>query len=131
MAHTILIVDDSLLARAFMEKALELSGVEIGEIITAKNGREALDLLEQKTVDIIFADINMPEMNGIELVHHMAETGRLAEIPVVIVSTERSEVRIEDLEKDGIVDYITKPYTPEHLREVVNRIFETNAGSES
>lgn len=123
MAYTIMVVDDSLLARTFMEKALRLSGLPVKEILLAKQGAEALQIMEKNWVDIVFADINMPEMNGIELVHAMHDHKTLRNLPVVIVSTERSETRIRQLEQDGVRAYITKPFTPEKLKQVVDELF--------
>lgn len=125
MAYTVLVVDDSLLARTFMEKALRLSGLPIGEICLARNGSEALSMMEERWVDLVFADINMPEMNGIELVHAMHGSQTLKNLPVVIVSTERSEDRIHELEESGIRAYITKPFTPEKLKQVVEELFQS------
>ncbi len=124
MAYTILVVDDSLLARTFMEKALQLSGLPIGEICLACNGKEALQVMEGRWIDLVFADINMPEMNGIELVQAMHASQTLKNLPVVIVSTERSESRIRELEQSGIKAYISKPFSPEKLKQVVEGLFQ-------
>ena len=123
MAFNILVVDDSLLARTFMDKALRLSGIDIGAIFQAENGKQALKAMEDEWIDVVFADINMPEMNGIDLVHAMRESVVLRNLPVVIVSTERSETRIEDLKRCGIRAYISKPFTPENLKMVVDGVF--------
>ena len=123
MAYVILVVDDSLLARTFMEKALRLSGLPVQDIFFAKNGTEALQVMEARWIDVVFADINMPEMNGIELVHTMHNSRTLQNLPVIIVSTERSETRIKELEQAGIKAYISKPFTPEKLKEVVENLF--------
>ena len=121
MAYTILVVDDSLLARTFMEKALQLSGLPIGEICLACNGKEALQVMEGRWIDLVFADINMPEMNGIELVQAMHASQTLKNLPVVIVSTERSESRIRELEQSGITAYISKPVDNKHLLDVIQQ----------
>ncbi len=123
MAYTILVVDDSLLARTFMEKALRLSGLPVQDICFAQTGIEALQIMEGRWIDFVFADINMPEMNGIELVHAMRSSRTLQNLPVVIVSTERSETRIRELEQAGVKAYISKPFTPEKLKQVVESLF--------
>ncbi len=122
MAYNILIVDDSLLARTFTEKALTLSGLKIERIRHAANGREALDLMAHDWVDIVLADINMPEMSGIELVQHMKKSEILSNIPVVIVSTERSLARRDELKEAGVQRYICKPFTPENLKQVIEEV---------
>ena len=123
MAFNILVVDDSMLARAFMLKALKLSGIAIQELYQAANGAEALKVLTDEWVDIVFADINMPEMNGIEMVRRMSNNTLLKNVPVIIVSTERSEKRMEELKKVGVKAYISKPFTPEELKRIVEDIF--------
>ncbi|HTS16049.1 MAG TPA: response regulator [Verrucomicrobiae bacterium] len=122
MAYNVLIVDDSAIVRTVVEKTLRVSGCALGEIWQAANGREALDQLKAHWVDIVFADINMPEMNGVEMVNRMAETGLLKTVPVVIVSTERSVTRIEELRAKGIRAYLNKPFTPEEIKKILEEV---------
>jgi two-component system, chemotaxis family, chemotaxis protein CheY len=122
MSYQVLIVDDSLTARTYMVKALGLSGAEIGRIHQARNGREALEVLYHEWIDIVLADINMPEMNGVELVHKMNQDGLMRTVPVIVVSTDRSQPRIEDLKAAGVRFYLNKPFTPEKLKFVIERI---------
>lgn len=121
MAYNILIVDDSMIIRSVIRRAITLSGVDVGELHEAANGKQALDQLEDSWIDIVFADINMPEMNGIELVDQMAARGMLRETPVVIVSTDRSEVRMRQLRERGVSEYLHKPFTPEIIRDTLER----------
>jgi two-component system chemotaxis response regulator CheY len=125
VAYNILVVDDSATVRAVIAKTLGIAGVPVSEIYQAANGQEALDLLSEHWVDLVFADINMPVMNGIEMVERMSADGMLDTIPVVIVSTEGSATRIEQLLSKGVSAYIRKPFTPEMLREVVDQIMES------
>jgi two-component system chemotaxis response regulator CheY len=122
MAHNILIVDDSKIVRAVVRKTIGLAISTLGDVFEAGNGREALAVMQSNWVDIVFADINMPEMNGIELVETMKREGLMDKIPVVIISTERSVTRIEELKAKGVSAYLNKPFTPEAIREVVNRL---------
>jgi two-component system chemotaxis response regulator CheY len=122
MAYNILIVDDSTIVRAMVKKTLTIAGVDVGEIFEAGDGREALDKLDANWVDVIFADINMPVMTGIEMVDELASRNMLQATPVVIISTERSVTRIAELKAKGVSAYLNKPFTPEHLREVVSRV---------
>lgn len=124
MAYNILIVDDSAIVRAVIERTVRLCGVDVGEIHEAANGREALSCLQDTWVDIIFADINMPVMNGIELIEELDRQGTLKETPVVVVTTDRSEVRIQQLKAHGIREYLNKPFTPEQIRDVLERCLE-------
>ena len=119
MAFNILVVDDSATVRAVIAKTLDLAEVPVGELYEAENGREALAILVEHWIDLIFADINMPVMGGIEMIEKMAEDGTLSDIPVIIVSTEGSATRIEQLKSKGVSAYLRKPFTPELLRGVV------------
>lgn len=122
MAFNFLIVDDSRIVRAVVSKTLTIAGVDIGQVFEAGNGKEALAVLDAQWVDIVLADINMPEMNGIELVETMKQKGLMKTIPVVIISTERSLTRIEELKAKGVSAYLNKPFTPENIKEVVDSL---------
>ncbi|MEZ4388584.1 MAG: response regulator [Candidatus Krumholzibacteriia bacterium] len=122
MAFNILLVDDSLTVRAVIAKALQLAGVDIGNLYEAENGAEALKVLDQEWVDLVFADISMPVMTGEELVERLHESGAIKDLPVVIVSSAGNEPRIKRLRELGIRDYIHKPFTPEQIREVVDKV---------
>ncbi len=122
MSYNILTVDDSPTVRAVIGKTLRLAGIDLGDLHEAGNGEEALEILREQWIDLVFADINMPVMNGIELVERMSEHGIMQTIPVVIVSTEGSATRIDQLKRKGIVEYIRKPFTPESLKTVVDKI---------
>lgn len=122
MAYNILVVDDSNIVRAVIKKTLDLAGIPVSELYEASNGDEGLQQLRQHWVDLVFSDINMPVMSGVEMFHRMQEDEDLKSIPVVIVSTEGSKTRIDELMRDGIRAYIRKPFTPEALRDVVGGI---------
>jgi two-component system chemotaxis response regulator CheY len=122
MAYNILIVDDSLTVRKMIAKTLTLSGVPLNEPFQAENGREALSVLEDNWVDLVLTDINMPEMNGMEMVRHMSEDALLQTVPVVVISTEGSDERIQELKERGIQGYIRKPFTPEAIKDKVEEI---------
>jgi two-component system chemotaxis response regulator CheY len=122
MAFNILLVDDSLTVRAVIAKALKLAEVEIGQLFEAGNGAEALEVLDKEWVDLVFADISMPVMDGEEFVARLNETGAIKDLPVVVVSSAGSDGRIQRLKELGVRDYIHKPFTPEQIREVVDKV---------
>lgn len=124
MALNILVVDDSEIVRAVIIKSLDLANVPVTEVYQAGNGRAALEILGRKWVDLVFADINMPVMTGMEMVEKMSQDGMLKTIPVVIVSTEGSATRVQDLEAKGVRAYIRKPFKPEDIRQVVDKLIE-------
>lgn len=119
MALNILIVDDSRTVRSVIARTIKICAVPVGELFQAENGKEALEILADNWVDIVFSDINMPVMSGIELLEKMSADGMLRTIPVVMVSTEGSQTRIEQLKAKGITAYIRKPFTPEDLQKII------------
>ena len=117
MQH-ILIVEDSSTMRALLASALEDLEPPV-KITEVANGFEALHILPRESFDLIITDINMPDINGLELVSFVKNNNAYRSIPLVIVSTEGSE-RDRDKGVDlGADAYIVKPFEPESLREVV------------
>ena len=121
MAINILIVDDSAVVRAMILKTLIASGIEVGEAHEAANGQAGLEELSEHWVDLAFVDINMPVMNGEEMINQVRENPLWAELPIIVVSTEGSETRIERLQRKG-AHFVHKPFSPEAVREIVNKI---------
>ena len=121
MELRVVVVDDSPAMRAFIGRVLDLSGLEIGRRLEAENGEEALRLLEDNWVDAVLTDINMPRMDGEELLRRMSEHEVFRLIPVLVVSTDRTEGRIQRMLTLGAKGYVTKPFTPENLREALEQ----------
>jgi two-component system chemotaxis response regulator CheY len=119
MSYRVLIVDDSSVVRTMVKKAISMAGLDVDEVHEAANGLEALQQLKAHWVDIVFTDLHMPVMNGMELVQSMARDGVLATTPVVVVSSDPSETRAEDLKRLGVRAYLKKPFRPEGFREVI------------
>jgi two-component system chemotaxis response regulator CheY len=122
MAYNILIVDDSSPMRAVIKKVIQASGFDAGELFEAGNGKEALQVMDRQWLDLVLTDYNMPDMNGLELLKAMKHSDTLADIPVVIVTTEGSELRVEEFLSQGAVAYVKKPFTPEQIKSHLNRI---------
>lgn len=127
MSYTILIADDSAIVRTMVKKSIGMAGLPVGKVFEAANGKEALEVLATNWVDIVFADLNMPEMGGTELVEKMSQDSMLVTTPVVIVSSEQSQVKIDELKAKGIRAYIKKPFRPEGFREVVDKVLGPTA----
>ena len=124
MGLNILVVDDSATVRAVIRKTLALAQVPVEALHEAGNGREALAVLDHQAIDLVFTDIKMPEMDGIEFIEAMDARGLLPQTPVAIVSTEGSATRIAQLTARGATAYVRKPFTPEQLRTVVGQLME-------
>lgn len=124
MKYRILIVDDSPIIRSVIEKNIKMAEVDVAECLHAGNGQEALDQLADHWVDLMLVDINMPVMNGVELIEKLSADALLQSIPVVVVSTEGSQTRIAELTDKGIAGYLRKPFAPEQFKEMITRILE-------
>jgi two-component system chemotaxis response regulator CheY len=122
MAYSVLIVDDSPVMRSFIRRVLALSGFEVGECREAGNGEEALVQLAAHQVDVILTDINMPGMNGEELLRRLCADRVLKTIPAVVISTDATNERILRMIALGAEGYMSKPFTPETLREEIERV---------
>lgn len=121
MAINVLIVDDSGVMRAMIWKTMRMSGVPLGNVYQAGNGQEGLDALNEHWIDLVVVDINMPVMNGEEMIDRMHESPDLKDIPIVVISTEGSETRIERLLQKG-ARFIQKPFSPETIRDTVRDV---------
>jgi two-component system, chemotaxis family, chemotaxis protein CheY len=119
MPANVLIVDDSATMRAMIRRTLGMCGLDLGTVFEAANGIEALAQMASAHVDVVLLDINMPVMNGVQLVHRIRYDARLREIPLVIASTEGSATRIGELMAAGARGYLRKPFRPEQLRDVL------------
>ncbi len=116
---TILIVEDSATTRALIRAVID----ELGDFntIEASTGFEALKLLPLHEFNLVITDVNMPDINGLELISFIKNHPRYNHIPLIIVSTERSE---EDTKKGialGAMAYITKPFKANDLQEAIKQ----------
>jgi two-component system, chemotaxis family, chemotaxis protein CheY len=116
---TILIADDSATMRAMLVAIVEAVGDY--QIVEASSGFEALRLLPRDHVDLIMTDINMPDINGLELISYLRNNPNYKDIPVFIISTEGSAKDIEKGKQLGADEYIVKPFSPETLQLLLNR----------
>lgn len=129
MEINVLVVDDSSVMRSMIGKTMQMSGLPLGNIYQAANGQEGLDILKQHWIDLVIVDINMPVMNGEEMIDHMRSLPELRDIHVVVISTEGSDTRIERLTHKGAA-FIHKPFTPESIRDTVKDIMRIGNADE-
>lgn len=118
--YNVLIVDDSKMDRTLMQKALEPLGVSVFE---ATNGVEALDILKtkDKDIDAMLIDIEMPKMDGYTLAGEIRKYSKYRNLPLIAVTSRTSKTdRLRGVEV-GMTEYITKPYSPEYLENVVRK----------
>jgi two-component system chemotaxis response regulator CheY len=122
MSYRILIVDDSPGMRAVLRRVIDLSGVPVESCLTACHGAAALEIVRNERVDLILSDINMPEMNGEELLAELKKDMALRGIPVLVISTDATSIRMQRMLKLGAAGYVIKPFQPETLRSEVERV---------
>ncbi len=122
MAFRVLVVDDSPAMRSVIRRVIQLSGFEVEEFVEASDGSQALGMLRSEPIDVVLTDINMPHVNGEQLVRAMQEDEALRAKPVIVVSTDSTEIRIQRMLELGARGYITKPFFPEALRQELERV---------
>ncbi|MGC4000673.1 MAG: response regulator [Anaeromyxobacter sp.] len=122
MTVPVLIVDDSPIMRAMMRKALDLSGQPAEQVFEASDGLEALEWLERTDTSIVFADLHMPRMTGLELIERMTQDPKLKHLPVVVVSSDAGAKYQEQLQSLGVRAILRKPFRPEQIRAVIRSL---------
>lgn len=120
MRMKLIVADDSRLVRGIVAKAVASIGFET---VLATNGKEALDILEtdEKDINLVLLDWNMPVMNGIDVIKNMRGNDRFKRIPVLMVSTESEGERIQEAISAGAQGYLTKPFTADQLIEAIHQ----------
>jgi two-component system, chemotaxis family, chemotaxis protein CheY len=127
VTFNVLVVDDSAVMRSMIIRILRLSGLPLGEVFEAPNGREGLHVLDEKWVDLAFVDINMPVMNGVEMIEIVRKNQATADLPIIVVSPEGNSDMVENIRQKN-VEFVHKPFTPEALRGVILQL--TGASNE-
>ncbi len=122
MAKKVLIVDDSSTMRKIVTRSLRQAGLDFDQILEAGDGQQALDLLQNQSVDIILSDINMPNMDGIEFLRQKAANDAIKAIPVVMITTEAGTDILEEAKSLGAAGSIKKPFTPDQVCETIGSI---------
>lgn len=124
MPH-ILIVEDSPTMRSLLTTSLEELGGQV-KVTQVASGFEALRYLPREQYDLIVTDINMPDINGLELVSFVKSNSSYRDIPLIIVSTESSDRDRDKGLELGADAYLVKPFEPDELRDLVRELLERN-----
>jgi two-component system, chemotaxis family, chemotaxis protein CheY len=122
----VLIVDDSSVMRKIVGRSLRQGGLEIGQVVEAGNGIEALAAAREGPFDLILCDINMPGMDGIEFLRQLKNIEGANAAPVVMVATEGSESRVAEALTIGAKGYIRKLFTPDQIMERVSPLLKVS-----
>lgn len=112
----VLIIDDSAVMRKIIQRNIIQSGLLVDAFLEAGDGREGLEKATTNDVDLILCDWNMPNMSGIDFVKALRGSGQKNNIPIVMVTTEGSDAKVEEAKNSGANGYLTKPFTPEQLK---------------
>jgi two-component system chemotaxis response regulator CheY len=120
---SILVVDDFATMRRIVRKALKQLGYN--HVFEADDGTSALQVLKKEKIQFIIADWNMPQMPGIELLKTVRSTEEWKSLPFLMVTAEGQREYVLEAVKHKVSNYIVKPFTPEVLREKINKILET------
>ena len=121
----ILIVDDSSMMRAMIKRVVVLADVPVDDVLEAGNGAEAMAILESQEVQLLLTDINMPVMTGIELLRKLARDDRWNSLTRVVISTDGSAARKEEVAGLDVRCYLEKPFSPEVMRDVLTEVART------
>ncbi len=123
MALDVLIVDDSAAIRKILQRVLLQTDVTLGKVLEAGDGLEALETLKSNKVGLILSDINMPKMDGLQLLEHLKANQEYRDVPVVMITTEGSRAKVMEAVTLGAAGYIRKPFTAEQIKEKLASIF--------
>ncbi len=122
----ILVVEDSASTRSYLRAILEdpksagmMGSLEVSE---AQGGFDAMRLLPRTPYDLVITDINMPDVNGLELIHFIRKSEQYRTTPLIIMSTQATERDVERGRKVGADAYVPKPFSPESMRETCARL---------
>ena len=116
MSISVLIVDDSSTIRKIISRCLQAE-LGISEVWEAGDGQEALDLLAKRTVSVVLSDINMPRMDGLQLLAAIKQKEAWNSMPVLMITTEGGAETVVDAVKKGAAGYIKKPFTAMEIRD--------------
>ena len=120
-----LIVEDYSTARRLINDSLQQIGFSCLE---AENGNQAISLIQQSVLDLVIADVNMPEKNGLELLKHIRANDNMKDLPVILTMLEPFEDLITDCKKLGMNDYLVKPFDVFKLSKTLDKVIKTTGG---
>ena len=120
----ILIVDDSKTTRAMIQRVIGMIDLPIGQVYEAADGAEGLKRLAESRIDLVLADLNMPVMDGFEMIDRMRGNENWRSIPVIVISAQPDPERIDLLKRNGVMGYLPKPFTAEAVRNIVGPLLE-------
>lgn len=109
--HNILIVDDSSTIRKIIMRCINHTQIPVGSVFEAGDGEEALAIMNQQSIHLVLTDINMPKMNGLELLSRLKSEDRWKAVPVLLITTEGRMDTVLEAANKGAAGYVKKPFT--------------------
>ncbi len=119
MAKVAMTVDDSKTIRDMVKYTLTSAGFEVLE---AEDGAQALQIVKGKHIDVFVTDLNMPNMDGIQLIKELRSINEFKFTPILMLTTESDDQKKQDGRNAGATGWIVKPFQPEKLVQVVNKV---------
>ena len=119
MDLNVLIVDDSAAIRKILVRVLGQTDLPIGQIHEAADGQEALNIVAVHDLSLILSDINMPNVDGLELLTKLRDTPQWNKLSVIMITTEGSQAKVMEAVQLGARGYVRKPFTAEQIKEKV------------
>jgi two-component system chemotaxis response regulator CheY len=113
----VLIVDDSAAIRKILQRVLRQTDLPLGDIKEAGDGTEAVEILKDRTFGLILSDINMPQMDGLQLLARIKEMPHLKNVPVIMITTEGGQGKVLEAVQLGATGYVRKPFTADQIKE--------------
>jgi two-component system, chemotaxis family, chemotaxis protein CheY len=117
MPVDVLIVDDSAAIRKILQRVLRQTDIPIGDVLEAGDGVEALKALNNRHVHLILSDINMPNMDGLQLLAQLKQNDKWKSVPIIMVTTEGGQGKVIEAVQLGAAGYVRKPFTAEQIKE--------------
>ena len=123
MAVDVLIVDDSAAIRKILQRMLGQAGFSLGKVLEAGDGVEALEKMKDQSVNLVLSDINMPNMDGIQLLSELKANPEYRHVPVIMITTEGGESKVMEAVQLGAAGYVRKPFTADQIKEKLSGLF--------
>ncbi len=117
MPANILIVDDSAAIRKILQRVLRQAELPLGQIYEAGDGIQALEIMQANNVSLVLSDINMPNMDGLQLLAQIKANPQWQSVQVVMITTEGNQARVMEAVGLGAAGYVRKPFTSDQIKE--------------
>jgi two-component system chemotaxis response regulator CheY len=122
MPLDVLIVDDSAVIRKILQLVLAQTQVPINSVLEARDGNEALNRLKTEKINLVLSDINMPNMDGLQLLVEVRANDDWKNLPVLMITTEGSQAKMTEAAHLGATGYVRKPFTAAQIRDKLANI---------